>query len=65
MMIEQEGGFTYDCPHCNFEMRGDFGDNVYCPECDKSYETEWEYADGEYGMFAWLIEDKEYKGKVT
>lgn len=54
--------FNYNCPHCDEEMTGSFGDNVYCPNCDKTYETEWEYVTEDY--FGWWLTGKEMDGKV-
>tara|TARA_R100001039_G_scaffold10623_1_gene5402 strand:+ start:35627 stop:35815 length:189 start_codon:yes stop_codon:yes gene_type:complete len=34
--------FEYDCPECGEEMQGSFGDNVYCKNCNITYETELE-----------------------
>jgi hypothetical protein len=34
---------TYDCPECGKELSGNFGDEVTCEDCNKTYETEWEY----------------------
>lgn len=55
--------FTYDCPNCGEEMKGSFGDNVYCKSCNKTYETDWDYVGGDYDMAAWLT-SVEYEGKV-
>lgn len=43
----------YECPSCGFEMRGDFGKNVYCPACDKTYETDSDTNDDE-SFSCWL-----------
>jgi len=45
--------FEYECPYCNSELKGSFGDNVYCEKCDITYETEWDYTD-QSNMGAWL-----------
>ena len=48
--------FEYECPHCGNEMEGDFGEDVHCEKCNKTYETDWEYTNVEEGcMSAWLI----------
>ena len=44
--------FTYECPYCNKEMSGDFGDDVSCSDCEKTYETDWETSDD--GWSCWL-----------
>lgn len=55
--------FEYECPHCNEELNGSFGDNVYCSKCNKTYETEWDYV-REDTPSSWLT-GKEYAGKVN
>ena len=30
----------YGCPECGKELYGGFGEEVYCEECDVTYETE-------------------------
>lgn len=57
--------FEYNCPHCNTLMYGSFGDNVYCPKCDLSFETENECSYSDEGDIygSWLT-GKEFKGKV-
>ena len=52
----------YECPHCGKELRGSFGDNVYCDKCDKTYETDWDYVT-EDNIGCWLG-GTEYNGKV-
>lgn len=54
--------FDYECPHCKHKMTGGFGDNVYCSNCDKTFETEWDYTT-EDSMGAWLT-GKEMDGKI-
>ena len=51
--------FDYECPHCEKELSGDFGDDVYCDKCKITMETEWDYIGD--GMSAWLtgIEHKD------
>ena len=56
--------FTYDCPHCDEELTGSFGDDVYCPKCDKTYETDWDYLGDEMDMGAWLT-GVEHEGNLT
>lgn len=54
--------FEYTCPHCEEEMSGSFGDNVYCEHCDITFETDWDSIDDDtFG--AWLT-GKEYDGPV-
>jgi hypothetical protein len=53
--------FEFECPHCGTEMKGTFVGNVYCPNCDLSFETD---SDGNDDNFdAWLT-GKEFKGKI-
>lgn len=54
--------FEYECPECYSEMGGSFGDNVYCKNCDVTFETDWDYTSGD-SMGAWLS-GKKYEGKV-
>jgi hypothetical protein len=55
---------NYYCAYCDKELTGSFGDNVYCDNCDISFETDWDYIDaGDGNMSAWLT-GVEYKGKV-
>ena len=35
--------FEYECPHCDEELKGDFGEDVHCKKCNKTYETDWDY----------------------
>jgi len=57
--------FEYNCPHCEEELKGSFGDNVYCSKCDKTYETDWDYTDIYEGcMSAWFT-GVEYDGKIN
>jgi hypothetical protein len=56
--------FSYSCPHCDLEIEnGGFGDNVYCENCDKTFETDWDYITEDY-MSAWLT-GVEYDGKIN
>ncbi len=55
--------FEYECSHCSKELRGSFGDNVYCGPCNKTYETGWDYI-GEESMGVWLT-GNEFNGKVN
>ena len=52
----------YNCPHCNSDLSGSFGDNVYCEDCDMTYETEWDYF-GNYSPGGWLT-GVEHEGKI-
>jgi hypothetical protein len=54
--------FTYDCPYCNSELEGSYGDDVYCEKCNKTYETDWDYTSYD-SMSAWLT-GNEVNGKV-
>lgn len=56
------GNFEYDCPKCEKELYGSFGDNVYCSNCDTTYETDWDYTT-EDCMAAWLT-GIEHEGKI-
>lgn len=58
------GRFEYNCPHCNSEMTGSFGENVYCEKCDLTFETEWDYI-SEGSMGAWLINRIGIEGKIN
>lgn len=55
--------FDYNCPHCEEELKGSFGDNVYCKKCNKSYETDWDYTSYD-SAGAWLT-GVEYEGKIN
>ena len=46
--------FTYECPACGEELRGSFGDEVYCEACGIVYETDWDYVD-EDSITAWIV----------
>ena len=54
---DQVGRFEYECrtPECEGTMRGDFGDDVTCPVCGTTWETEWDYTDAMEGSMAWWI----------
>lgn len=52
----------YECPHCDEDLDGSFGDNVYCPDCNKSYETDWDYTSSD-SIGCWL-NGIEHVGKV-
>lgn len=49
--------FQYECPKCNQELYGDFGEYVYCSNCKINYDTDWDYTDcGEdTSMEAWIV----------
>lgn len=51
----------YDCRHCNKELNGSFGENVYCSNCDVTFETDYDYIDVE-NIVGWLLD--EHKGKI-
>jgi len=53
--------FEYNCPYCDTEMYGSFGDNVYCPKCDKTFETD---CDGDDDTFGAWITGEGHEGKV-
>ncbi len=44
--------FEYDCPICDNQLKGSFGDDIICNECNKSFETDWD-GDG-YAYHAWI-----------
>ena len=46
--------FEYDCPGCGMKLEGSFGDNVHCKDCNKTYETEWDWV-SEDSMSAWIV----------
>ncbi len=52
----------YDCKHCNRELNGTFGENVYCKNCDITYTTDYDYIDAE-NIQCWLLD--EFKGKIN
>ena len=57
--------FLYDCPHCNTELKGSYGDDVYCKKCNITLETDWDmelFDDGDESHWAWLT-GVEHKGK--
>ena len=54
--------FEYECPHCGKILSGSFGDMVYCPACDKTYETDWDYITDD-NLQAWLT-GTEYSGNM-
>ena len=56
------GRFEYECPECDAELRGDFGDNVYCKNCDITFGTDWDYT-SEDSMGAWITGEVG-KGKI-
>jgi len=50
------GYFEYECPECGTEMIGTFGEDVTCPECGRSYETDYDnYAEDSYG--GWITKE--------
>lgn len=51
----------YECPYCDMELRGSFGDNVYCENCDKTFETDWDYSGD--SIVCWLT-GAEYVGRI-
>lgn len=55
--------FEYDCPHCLETLLGSFGEDVYCSNCDKTYETDWDYVIGD-SMVAWLT-GVEFEGVIN
>jgi hypothetical protein len=54
--------FIYNCPHCDKEMEGSFGDDVYCEDCDITFETDWDYIteDSPAGWLTGLEQDGDY-----
>lgn len=57
--------FTYDCPECGEEMKGTFGEDVYCKKCNITYETDCDLSYGGdysgYNWSAWIVRAKEEK----
>lgn len=51
---------NYNCPYCDEELFGSFGGNVYCKNCNKTYETDWDYAGD--NIDCWLT-GMEYEGE--
>jgi len=50
--------FKYDCPNCEEQMEGSFGDDVTCNDCGKTYETDWDYIDWIEGLMdAWIVKE--------
>jgi len=49
--------FNYYCPICWDELEGDFGEDVYCDNCDVTYETDWDYIND--GMTGWITSKKD------
>jgi uncharacterized Zn finger protein (UPF0148 family) len=51
--------FEYTCPECETELEGSFGEDVVCPKCGKTWETDWDYTDASEGcMAAWIASEK-------
>jgi len=55
--------FEYDCPYCGETLKGGFGDNVYCKDCNKTFETESELIDSDECSYAAWLTSVEYDGK--
>nr|DAR80503.1 MAG TPA: DNA-directed RNA polymerase [Caudoviricetes sp.] len=53
-----------DCPHCGCEMDVNFGDNVYCDNCNITFETDFELVDCENGIYSTWLTGKEEIGKI-
>lgn len=53
------GRFKYECPApgCDGVMHGDFGDDVTCPQCGRTYTTDWDYT-GADSMSAWIVGER-------
>lgn len=56
------GYFQYDCPNCAADLEGTFGENVYCKNCDITFETDWDYV-SEDSLSAWIAKEIG-KGKI-
>lgn len=46
----------YECPNCGEELEGDFGENVFCEKCNKTYETQYDYG-GNYDLMCWITKE--------
>ena len=46
----------YSCKYCDNELEGNFGDRVYCDKCNKTFETDYDYA-SEENLFCWTVGD--------
>ncbi len=57
MTEDQEGILEYECPTCNKELRGSFGDNVHCTKCNKTFETDWDYVGEDYSIASWIVKE--------
>lgn len=53
-----------DCPYCGCEMDVNFGDNVYCDNCNITFETDFELVDCENGIYSTWLTGKEEIGKI-
>ena len=45
--------FKYDCPICDNQLKGSFGDDVTCSKCNNSFETDYDGDGDTYN--AWII----------
>ena len=54
--------FDYECPNCGKNLEGSFGDDVTCTDCNKTFETDWDYTGFDY-MSAWIVKEIEYVEK--
>lgn len=51
---------NYDCPYCEEELWGEFGESVYCEKCNKTFETDWDYTS--YSSISCWLTGIEYIG---
>lgn len=49
----------YNCPNCDKELEGGFGDSVTCDVCNKTYETDWDYVGSfdDMSIACWITEE--------
>lgn len=46
----------YNCPICDEEITGGFGDDVECTKCNKTFETDYDTSADGYSC--WIVQEK-------
>ena len=54
------GEKIYNCPHCGKEIKGFVWGDVYCSDCNITFEVEFEESND--NMFSWFT-GREWEGK--
>ena len=57
-----EARLNYKCPTCGAELKGGFGEDVTCLNCNKTFETDYDHI-GE-SIAAWITNEKVTEKKI-